>query len=110
MRQIPLFLLLASVTLGACGSPLVAGPRSQHCPEGDRVQVDCSSEVSYQGVDAHGNLSALGAFQAAGQFQEVAIRRVDENIAQYIAAQTRLCRDYNACAIDPATYRSESAK
>jgi hypothetical protein len=101
-------LAVASIIVGGCGGPQIGHP--QHCAEGDRVQVDCTSEVSYQGVDAHGNLSALGAFQASGQFQEVAIRRVNENIAQYIAAQTRLCRDYNSCAIDAATYRSESNK
>ena len=92
----------------ACGGAQVAPPR--HCTEGDRQQIDCSSEVSYQGIDAHGSLSALGSIQTSGQFHDVAIRRVNDNVAQYIAAQTRLCRDYDACAIDANTYHSESAK
>jgi len=98
---------LVAVVVAACGG---AQHAPQHCAEGDRVQLDCTSEVSYQGIDAEGKVSALGPFSASGKYQDLAIRRVNDNVARYVAAQTRLCRDYNACVVDPPSYRAEASK
>jgi hypothetical protein len=101
-------LLAATILASSCASAQSAHP--QRCPEGERVMLDCSSEVSYQGIDTHGDISALSALHASGRYQDVAIRRVNDNVARYVAAQTRLCRDYNACVIDSSAYRAEAAK
>lgn len=106
-RALPLA-LASAVVASACGGAQANHP--QHCPDGDRPPLDCASEVSYQGVDAQGSISALGAVQTSGKFQETAIRRVNDNVARYVAAQTRLCRDYNACVVDAQTYRAEASK
>jgi Domain of unknown function (DUF4384) len=110
LRRAWAVLATAAAIIGACGGSLSQVGKTVSCPDGPHLVLDCSSEVSYQGIDTRGNISALGTFQASGRFQDVAIRRVNDSVARYISAQTRLCRDYNGCALDRAAYQAEAKK
>jgi len=71
--------------------------------------LDCSSEVSYQGVSGEAGIEVMGVAGASGKFEERAIRRVNDQVAQFAAAQTRACREYNACVLSGDQYRAEAA-
>ena len=78
------------------------------CSGEQRPSVDCSSEVSYQGYKADGGFGIMNLAQGAAKFEETALRRINEATERFITVQTRLCRDYNACALDKDQYNSES--
>ena len=78
------------------------------CGAEARERIDCSSEIAYQGSTTQGGLSVLQFASANAKSEQVALRRVDEETERYVAMQTRLCRDYNACAIDQATYQRDT--
>jgi hypothetical protein len=80
------------------------------CQGEERVMLDCSSEVSYQGTSGEAEIKVMDVAGAKGAFEEKAIRRVDEQVEQFVAAQTRACRDYNACVMSAADYRSEATE
>ena len=78
------------------------------CGAESREKIDCTSEVSYQGSNIQGGVSVLQFASANAKSEEVALRRVDEETERFIAMQTRLCRDYNACVIEKDAYQSEA--
>lgn len=78
------------------------------CGGENRPSVDCSSEVSYQGYKADGGFGIMNLAQGAAKFEETALRRINEATERFITVQTRLCRDYNACALDKTEYNTES--
>jgi hypothetical protein len=78
------------------------------CGTESREKIDCSSEVSYQGSNIQGGVSVLQFASANAKSEEVALRRVDEETERFIAMQTRLCRDYNACVIEKDAYQREA--
>lgn len=78
------------------------------CAGEQRPSVDCSSEVSYQGYKADGGFGIMNLAQGAAKFEETALRRINEATERFITVQTRLCRDYNACALDKEQYNAES--
>lgn len=45
-----------------------------------------------------------------GATEAVAVRRINEQVERYVAAQTRLCRDYNACILSLEEYKARSAE
>jgi hypothetical protein len=106
---------LVSALVGACaGTPVNpshgAPVGTTACNGETRQQIDCASEVSYQGVSAQGSLK-VGTFASGrAKYEETALRRVDEETERYLAMQGRLCRDYNACALDKETYQKESRR
>lgn len=105
--------LLSVVCLGfllaaRCGSPSQPGPTD--CGGTPRQAIDCTSEIQYQGVKAAGSTSVLSFAAAQGSYEEGAIREINPLIASYVVAQTRLCRDYNACVVSAETYHAESSK
>jgi hypothetical protein len=105
-------LCLGSLGMATCGSACnqPANPAGKHidCKGVDRVALDCTSEVSYQGVSAKGSINVMDIAGAEGTYEEKAIRRVSDQIGEYVTMQTRACRDYNACIVDPEQYRSEA--
>jgi hypothetical protein len=78
------------------------------CGGEKRPSVDCSSEVSYQGYKADGGFGIMNLASGAAKFEETALRRITEATERFITVQTRLCRDYNACALDKSEYNTES--
>src|SRR5688572_29001407 len=82
---------------GTGGSPPPGETRM--CKGEERVMLDCSSEVSYQGMSGEAGVSVMNIASAQGKFAENAIRRVNDQVEQYVAAQTRSCREYNACMV-----------
>ncbi|HVK67167.1 MAG TPA: DUF4384 domain-containing protein [Polyangium sp.] len=82
-------------------SCVVKSPGSVACGEEVRPSVDCSSDL------AAGDIGVLNLASDTATFEDVAIRRISAETEKYVAAHTRLCRDYNACAIDKKTYDEE---
>ncbi len=99
------FPVLALVHLSACGDanfPI-------DCPSGEqRVKLDCTSEIAYQGVKGEGSVSVLDIAGISGNYEETAIRRTSEHIEQFASMHTRLCREYNSCVIDQTEYRAKA--
>ena len=104
------------IGLGALGALAVAGialasascvvktQGSVACGEEVRPAIDCSSEIAYEGYEPDDGFGILKLASDDGKFEEVAIQRISDETERYVAAHTRLCRDYNACAIDKAQY------
>jgi Domain of unknown function (DUF4384) len=102
-------LLLSLVPVAGCpGGPRPAAPVS--CGGQQRQALDCSSEVQYQGVKVQGGTTVLSFAAAHGSYEDVALRKITPDVAQYLAQQTRLCREYNACIIGAKEYHDETAK
>jgi hypothetical protein len=100
---------LGTATCGsACNQPVNQAGTRIDCNGIERVGLDCTSEVSYQGVSAKGSVNVMDIAGAEGSYEEKAIRRVSDQIGEYVTMQTRACRDYNACILDPEQYRSEA--
>lgn len=89
-------------------SCVVKTPGAVECNHETRPSVDCSSEISYQGYKADGGFGIMSLAQGSAKLEETALRRISEETERFITAHTRLCRDYNACAIDKDSYASES--
>lgn len=82
--------------------------KATSCPD-KRPQLNCESEVAYQGVRTEGGLHVLN-IGANGAFANTALRQINQNVEGYIAGQTRLCREYNACIVTPEQYHAEAEK
>ncbi|MBI4703704.1 MAG: DUF4384 domain-containing protein [Deltaproteobacteria bacterium] len=113
LRALPLLALvsLALPLLAACSNgPLPPVPPGTEidCNGVKRVTVDCSSEIRYQGVTGEAGVSIMNIAGISGKLEESAIRQVSEQVQQFVAMQTRNCRDYNACILDPEQYRREA--
>jgi hypothetical protein len=94
--------------IGSCSSAQTP-PRDVACAGGEtRNQIDCSSEISYQGYSTKGGFGVANLASGEAKHEDIALRRVDEQTAQFVAMQTRLCRDYNACVLDKDTYAQET--
>jgi len=114
MRQGPTF---TKIGIGAIAVALIALASSActvktasnvECSGENRPSVDCSSEVSYQGYKADGGFGIMNLAQAGAKVEETALRRISDATERFITVQTRLCRDYNACALDKGQYNIES--
>ncbi len=103
-------LLAVAGIVAAASSCVVKSASSVDCGAEQRPSVDCSNEISYQGYKADGGFGILNLVSGGAKFQEVALRRIDEETERFIAAQTHLCRDYNACAVDKSTYSEKSSE
>jgi hypothetical protein len=104
-------LALAATSLAAliasCGAAKT--PTDVACAGGEtRTQIDCSSEISYQGYSTKGGFGVMNLASGEAKHEDIALRRVDENTEQFVAMQTRLCRDYNACVLDKDAYAQEA--
>ena len=102
-------LALSGLLASGCGGAPRAGD-SLMCDGASRVVLDCSSEIAYQGVKADGSVSVLNLDAAKGKFEDAAIRKVNDGLAGYVTAQTRLCREYNACVLSKEQYNAEAKR
>lgn len=100
--------LIPMATCGAaCKGIIPEGPVK--CNGVERVRLDCTSEVQYQGVTGQAGISVLDVVGITGSYEEKAIRKVSDQVQEYLAMQGQSCRNYNACIEDPEQYRSEAA-
>ncbi|MDC3952847.1 DUF4384 domain-containing protein [Polyangium jinanense] len=94
--------VLAVAGIALAGASCAArSPSSVACGAEVRPSIDCSSEIP------EGDIGVLNLASDTASFEDVAIRRISAETEKFVAAHTRLCRDYNACAIDKATYDEE---
>lgn len=113
MRAKILLLGLVGSLLGACSSdPGQAQPPGSKidCNGVERVVLDCRSEFAYDGVQGNVGVDVAGWFGVNADVAETALREVDQHVETYSAMHNRICRDYNACIVDPQEYRAESEK
>ena len=99
---------VALVALVAACSGTSPPPGPVSCGGEARQPIDCSSEVAYQGARTQGGFGVMQLASANAKHEELALRRVDEETERFIAMQTRLCRDYNACVLDKDGYQREA--
>jgi hypothetical protein len=104
-----LSLVAVAGIVAVASSCVVKSANSVECGTEQRPSVDCTNEISYQGYKADGGFGILNLVSGSAKFQEVALRRIDEETERFLAAQTHLCRDYNACALDKSTYTAQSS-
>jgi Domain of unknown function (DUF4384) len=98
--------LLAAACAGGRGA---SDPGTVVCSVGGtRPRIDCASEVKYEGVATSGGANVLNLGGASAKYEEVALRRINEHVERYVASQSRLCREYNACVIDAPAYHAEA--
>jgi hypothetical protein len=102
--------LLALVALGLLVAGCGGAPATTVCGGAERQTLACDSEVAYQGIRTKGGASFLDIVGAEGEYQETAIRRINEHVEKYAAAQRRLCDEYNKCVIDGAKYHAEAER
>ena len=114
---------LRLAALGTCALSLVfgCGPRAPRsgapgadvtCADGTvRPTIDCSSDVGLKGkvVTANASLGKLGLGMGGG-YQEGAVGQVTDSTYQLALQLESLCKDYNACAVDPAGYSAGSSE
>jgi hypothetical protein len=107
LRQAAVPLGILVLVAAACGGKGAADQGSANCAGVARPRIDCESEIKYDGINTSGGANVLNLGSASAKYEDVAIRRIDEHVEKYIATQSRLCRDYNACVIDAAAYHDE---
>ncbi len=104
---------LMTIALAACSAANTThnpAGETRDCAGEPRVMLDCSSEVNYQGVSGEAGVDVIGLGSISGQFEDRAIRRVNDQVAQFVAAQTRSCREYNGCVLSGDQYRAEASE
>ncbi len=82
------------------------------CPNGTlRPQIDCSSDLGLKGrvVDANASLGRIGLGIGAS-YEEGAVGAVTDSTYQLALQLESLCKDYNACAVDPVGYQAASSE
>jgi hypothetical protein len=95
--------------VAACGSSKPAdAPTVGQCDGQSRPQLDCSSEVKYQGTNVDGGFTIAGLGGAKGTVEQKALRDIDKETANFIAEARRLCDEYNKCVLDKDTYATRS--
>jgi hypothetical protein len=85
-----------------CGAPQSSGGN------GNRPELDCTSEVSYQGSRVGGGASVLGLGKASAEREDVALHRIGDAVERYVSAHRRLCQEYNARIVTPDEYKKRS--
>ena len=104
-----LTLSLAALLAGLAACPGNASdPGTATCKGQPRQRIDCASEVKYDGINAAGGLSVLTLGGVNAKREDVAIRRINEHVEKFVAAQARICKEYNACVCDEDYYRTEA--
>lgn len=82
------------------------------CPDGTlRPQIDCSQDVGLKGkvVDANASLGKIGLGIGAS-YEEGAVGDVTDSTYQLALQLESLCKDYNACVMDPPGYQAASSE
>ena len=110
MKRVSLFLACAVM---ACkpGPERQAPTADVTCPDGSlRPQIDCRQDVGLKGkvVDANASLGKIGLGLGAS-YEEGAVGQVTDSTYQLALQLESLCKDYNACVMDPAGYQAASS-
>jgi hypothetical protein len=100
---------LVAACSGEPGQPHPPGSKID-CNGAERVVLDCRSEFAYQGIEGNVGFDVAGYFGMNADVADKALREVDQHVETYSAMHNRICRDYNACIVDPEEYRGESQK
>jgi hypothetical protein len=101
--------LASALGVVSCGGAPAPGGHMT-CEGGDRIVLDCASEVAYQGAKGSGSVGVFNVASGSASYEERAIRKVNDELARYVAVQTRLCRDYNACVLGREQYVAEAKR
>ena len=108
-------ILLTAVLAASACKPQPNGKRPSGdvtCPDGTlRPQIDCSQDVGLKGkvVDANASLGKIGLGLGAS-YEEGAVGQVTDSTYQLALQLESLCKDYNACVMDPAGYQTASSE
>lgn len=107
-----MLLPLAALSVWSCSAAQLGPAPGEEidCNGVKRIALDCSSEVDYQGSKTTAGINIADIAGIEGSYEETALRRVSEQIQQFVAVQTRACRDYNACILDSEQYRVEATQ
>lgn len=81
-----------------------------NCKGEERITRDCSSEVDYQGISANAEVNIASIGGAKGNYEDKALRRVSEQIQQFVILHKRACQDFNACIGTEQDYVAKSEK
>ncbi len=95
MPRLSLLWILALGFVGACKPGLEPG------------QINCDTEIEYQGRVVEGRVSG-GKFAAEGKTKIDAVRQIDEVVERYLTRWRGMCREYNAGIYSKEEYRVES--
>ncbi len=107
-------ILLCALTLSACKPASGgAGPTADvTCSDGTlRPQIDCRQDVGLKGkvVEANASLGNIGLGIGAS-YEEGAVGQVTDSTYQLALQLESLCKDYNACVMDPPGYQAASSE
>ena len=113
-RRTPLLVpMLVMAVSGGCKPTDPDAPSNDvTCPDGTlRPQIDCGQDVGLKGkvVDANASLGKIGLGLGA-RYEEGAVGQVTDSTYQLALQLEALCKDYNACVMDPAGYQVASSE
>jgi len=112
MTRLSTILTAALLTTACKPNPERNGPTADvTCPDGTlRPQIDCSQDVGLKGkvVDANASLGKIGLGIGAS-YEEGAVGDVTDSTYQLALQLESLCKDYNACVMDPTGYQAASS-
>jgi hypothetical protein len=102
---------LAVLVLPAIGAVTTAcpGPKPPptiQCPPSEmRTMEDCSLAFNLDSQNIQGTVGAFNFLSANASTSTSAIRQVNDQLMGYAIKRQELCKQWNACIIDPTTYR-----
>ncbi len=107
-------ILTSALALSACKpSSAGDGPTADvTCPDGSlRPQIDCRQDVGLKGkvVSANAQLGNIG-LGIGGSYEEGAVGQVTDSTYQLALQLESLCKDYNACVMEPQGYQLASSE
>ena len=70
-------------------------------------QIDCDTEIEYQGRVVEGRVE-VSKFGAAAKTSINSVRQIDQVVERYLARWKGMCREYNAGVYSDEEYRRES--
>ena len=110
-RVVGAVLALGVLTGMNCQSaPLKRPGEAFACKGAERITRDCASEVDYQGAKGSAEVNIANIGGVNGAYEDKAIRRVSEQLQQFVVLHKRACQDFNACIGTEQDYMEKSDK
>ncbi len=103
---------LATIISAACGAAKIPPGTDFNCPDGTpRIKVDCASIASLKGrvVSANLGIPKVG-LGFGGSYDEQALEQISSATQQLAVTLDAQCEQYNACAIDAATWNENQQR
>lgn len=106
-------LILSLGLFAACGgngAPVNTGGGeggSSDCADGSRERLECK-DVAYDGVKVEGGAHVLNIAGVEGKAEQQALRKIDQQVERFIAAQRTACEEYNKCVLSMNEYKARS--